>query len=92
MSVKAKLYVAFIVLAGAAVLFGHLSRWESHDPLRYLTYMALAVAASRLKVSLPFIAGGMSVFFVYVLFAIMEFSLPETLFLGCIATLFQSFS
>jgi hypothetical protein len=49
----------------------------------------LAICASRLKVSLPGISGALSVLFIFILFAIVELSLPEALFIGCSAILMQ---
>ena len=44
--------------------------------------MALAMMASRLKVALPAITGTLSVMFIFVLFGIVELSLPEALCMG----------
>jgi diguanylate cyclase (GGDEF)-like protein/putative nucleotidyltransferase with HDIG domain len=90
MSVKARLYISFIAVAGFCVLVKDLAAWESKDPSLYLWYLALAVIASQSKISLPSISGTISVFFVFILFGIVDFSLSETLFLGCLATLVQS--
>ena len=49
MSTIAKIYVAAIVVIGAAVTLAELTRWESQDPFRFLCYLALAIWASRLK-------------------------------------------
>ncbi len=90
LSFQAKVYSVIIVLVGAAILVQQLSHWEIENPPRYICYMAMAVAASRLRVSLPTIWGGMSLFLVFVLFGVMEFTVAETLFMGCMATLLQS--
>ncbi len=89
MSQIAKLYVSAVVLIGAAVTLAVLVRWESQDVFRFLCYLALAIFASRLKVSLPGISGALSVLFIFILFAIVELSLPEALFIGCSAILMQ---
>ena len=89
MSLIAKIYVAAIVVIGAAVAVSELARWQSQDLVRFLCYLALAVIASRLKVSLPGITGALSVLFIFILFAIVELSLPEALFIGCSAILMQ---
>jgi diguanylate cyclase (GGDEF)-like protein/putative nucleotidyltransferase with HDIG domain len=89
MSSIAKIYISGIVLIGAAVTVVELAQWESHDFIRFLSYLALAVVASRLKVSLPGISGALSVLFIFILFAIVELSLPEALFIGCAAILVQ---
>jgi diguanylate cyclase (GGDEF)-like protein/putative nucleotidyltransferase with HDIG domain len=80
------------LIVGGCVLLTQLSPWQSQDPLRYICYLLMAVVSYRLTVSVPGIAGAMSLFFAYVLFGVVEFSLPETLFLGCLATLLHSIS
>ena len=90
MSLQARIYSIFIVVVGTCILLQQLSHWEIDDPARYTCYLAMAVAASRLRISLPMIWGGMSLFLVFVLFGVMEFTIAETLFMGCMATLLQS--
>jgi diguanylate cyclase (GGDEF)-like protein/putative nucleotidyltransferase with HDIG domain len=89
MSSFAKIYISAIVLIGAAITVVELARWQSADLIRFLCYLALAIFASRLKVSLPGISGALSVLFIFILFAIVELSLPEALFIGCSAILIQ---
>ncbi|HLJ46422.1 MAG TPA: HD domain-containing phosphohydrolase [Bryobacteraceae bacterium] len=91
MSGKAKLYIGFIITVGGFILVSELTRWESQDVLRYLCYLILAVLSSRLKVTLPGVTGTMSVFFIFILFGVVQFSLSETLLLGCSATLLQCY-
>ena len=85
----AKIYVSAVVVTGAAVMVAELMHWQSQDVVRFLCYLALALFASRLKVSLPGISGALSVLFIFILFAIVELSLPEALFIGCSAILLQ---
>jgi len=89
MSLIAKIYVAAIVAIGAACTVTQLAHWASHDLVRFVCYLGLAVLASRLKVSLPGISGALSVLFIFILFAIVELSLPEALVIGCSAILMQ---
>jgi hypothetical protein len=77
MSLIAKIYVSAIVVIGAAFTVTELAHWGTQDFVRFLCYLALAVMASRLKVSLPGISGALSVLFIFILFAIVELSLPE---------------
>jgi diguanylate cyclase (GGDEF)-like protein/putative nucleotidyltransferase with HDIG domain len=72
------------------VLCTALRHWESADLARFACYLAVAVLASGLKVQLPGIDGTMSVNFLFILLGVMELSLPETLVIGCTATLVQS--
>ena len=72
------------------VLGSALWHWQSADLARFVCYLAVAVLASGLKVQLPGIDGTMSVNFLFILLGVMELSLPETLLIGCTATLVQS--
>src|SRR5258708_38584173 len=89
MTRKAKLFISFVITVGGFILANEMDLWESPDILRYLCYLILAVLSSRLKVNLPGIAGTMSLFFIFVLFGIMRLTLPETMLIGCAATLAQ---
>src|ERR1700688_1944061 len=90
MSTATKLFVGITVSIGMVVLCFALWHWQSHDLTRFFCYLAVAVLASGLKVQLPGIDGTMSVNFLFILLGVMELSLPETLIIGCTATLVQS--
>jgi len=90
MSTRTKLFVGSTAALGAAVLTFALLHWQSADLTRFLCYLAVALLASSLKVQLPGIDGTMSVNFLFILLGAMELSLPETLVIGCTATLVQS--
>jgi diguanylate cyclase (GGDEF)-like protein/putative nucleotidyltransferase with HDIG domain len=90
MSVKTKLFVGITAVIGLMVLSSAFSHWHSTDVTRFLCYLAVAVLASGLKVQLPGIDGTMSVNFLFILLGVVELSLPETLAIGCTATLMQS--
>jgi len=90
LSVQTKAFVALTASCGVVTLVYGLSHWQSHDPMRFLCYLAVAVLASGLKVQLPGIDGTMSVNFLFILLGVLELSLPETLVIGCTATLVQS--
>jgi putative nucleotidyltransferase with HDIG domain len=87
---RASIYIALIVLAGSLVLGHGLAHWTSHDWPRYLSYYAIALLASGMKVTLPSVSGTMSMNFLFVLIGIAEFSLSETLVMGCFGILVQS--
>src|SRR5215470_5336385 len=90
LSLQTKAFVAITALAGAVVLIFALFHWQSQDPMRFACYLAVAILASGLKVQLPGIDGTMSVNFLFILLGVLELSLPETLVIGCTATLVQS--
>lgn len=90
MSAQTKLFVGITVSIGFMVLGSAIWHWQSADLTRFLCYLAVAVLASGLKVQLPGIDGTMSVNFLFILLGVVELSLPETLVIGCTATLVQS--
>ena len=53
--------------------------WKSTDPLRYLTVLLLALAASTLEIDLPRMRSTLSGGFIFVLMGIAEFSLAQTM-------------
>jgi diguanylate cyclase (GGDEF)-like protein/putative nucleotidyltransferase with HDIG domain len=63
----------------------------SHDSLKFLCYLIIALVASRLKVNLPGITGTMSVNFLFLLLGVLELSLSETMAIGCAAVVVQCF-
>jgi len=90
LSIQTKAFVGITALVGAVVLGFSLSHWQSQDPTRFVCYLVVALPASGLKVQLPGIDGTMSVNFLFILLGVLELSLPETLVIGCTASLAQS--
>jgi diguanylate cyclase (GGDEF)-like protein/putative nucleotidyltransferase with HDIG domain len=90
LSIQTKAFVGMTVSIGIVVLAFSLSHWQSQDLMRFACYLAVALLASGLKVQLPGIDGTMSVNFLFILLGVLELSLPETLVIGCTATLVQS--
>ncbi|PYX42212.1 MAG: hypothetical protein DMG81_02035, partial [Acidobacteria bacterium] len=91
MSLSARLYIGVIVALGSAVLVVGAMHPHTSQPVRFVCYLLVAVAASRLKVNLPGITGTMSVNFLFILLGVLELSFAETLALGCAAILTQCF-
>src|SRR5664279_1098157 len=89
MSIRAKMFIAVTVTLGAWALGHSVWHYQSTDLPRFACYLLVAVLASSLKIQLPGIDGTMSVNFLFILLGILELSLPETLLLGCTATLAQ---
>jgi diguanylate cyclase (GGDEF)-like protein/putative nucleotidyltransferase with HDIG domain len=90
LSIQTKAFVGITASMGVVVLGFALWHWQSHDLMRFACYLAVAVLASGLKVQLPGIDGTMSVNFLFILLGVLELSLPETLVIGCTASLMQS--
>jgi diguanylate cyclase (GGDEF)-like protein/putative nucleotidyltransferase with HDIG domain len=89
MPFRAKVFIAITTAVGIAVGARAFLLCHVHDPVRFLSYLTIAVLASRLKVRLPGIDGTMSVNFLFVLLGVLELSLAETLVIGCAAGLAQ---
>ena len=89
LSRKAILYISVVSAVGMLVLILGLYRWESSDTARYFCYFALALLTTGLKVNLPAITGTLSVNFLFILMGIVELTLPQTVLMGCAATLVQ---
>jgi diguanylate cyclase (GGDEF)-like protein/putative nucleotidyltransferase with HDIG domain len=89
MSGRARLFIAATGAVGIWSLVHALWHWQSADLARFVCYLLVAVLASSLKIQLPGIDGTMSVNFLFILLSVLELSLPETLVLGCTATLAQ---
>lgn len=92
MSIKARLFIGTTVTLGALALTYASLHWQTADLTRFICYLLVAVLASGLKVQLPGIDGTMSVNFLFILLGVLELSLPETMILGCTATLAQCLS
>jgi diguanylate cyclase (GGDEF)-like protein/putative nucleotidyltransferase with HDIG domain len=86
---QAQAFIFLTAALGAAVIGNSALHWESHDGLRFVCYLVVAVLASGLKVQLPGIDATMSVNFLFILIGILELSLPETLVIGCASGLVQ---
>ncbi|HXW93485.1 MAG TPA: HD domain-containing phosphohydrolase [Terriglobales bacterium] len=90
MSTRTKLFVGIAVSLGMVVIGSAFRHLHSADLTRLVCYLIVAILASGLKVQLPGIDGTMSVNFLFILLGVVELSLPETLLIGCAATLVQS--
>src|ERR1700676_4922415 len=89
MSIRARLFIGATAALGMWALAHALWHWQSVDLTRFVCYLLVAVLASSLKVQLPGLDGTMSVNFLFILLSVLELNLPETLVLGCTATLAQ---
>jgi len=89
MSIRARLFIGATASLGMWALAHAVWHWQSVDLTRFVCYLLVAVLASSLKVQLPGLDGTMSVNFLFILLSVLELNLPETLVLGCTATLAQ---
>jgi diguanylate cyclase (GGDEF)-like protein/putative nucleotidyltransferase with HDIG domain len=89
MSKRATLFIGMTAAIGVSVFAYALAHWQSTGLERFACYLIIAVLSSGLKIQLPGIDGTMSVNFLFILLGVLELSLPETLIVGCTATLVQ---
>ncbi|MGP8271838.1 MAG: diguanylate cyclase domain-containing protein [Terracidiphilus sp.] len=90
MPIRAKVFIAVTLALGVAELATACLHPRSDNLLKFVCYLAIAVAASTMKVKLPGMDCTMSVNFLFVLLGVVELSLAETLVIGCAAAFVQS--
>jgi len=90
MPLRARIYIAFVLIAGFGCFAYALRGFRCPDPAHYLCQLAVAAVASALKVNLPGILSTLSVGYVFVVLSLMEFGYAETMLLACVATAVQS--
>jgi diguanylate cyclase (GGDEF)-like protein/putative nucleotidyltransferase with HDIG domain len=88
---KAQAFIGITVFTGFTLLAIGLYHGQWSDPNRYLYYLALAVLASGLKVTLPGVTGTMSVIFLFILIGIRELSLAQTLLMSSAGVVIQCY-
>jgi diguanylate cyclase (GGDEF)-like protein/putative nucleotidyltransferase with HDIG domain len=84
-------FIALQLLIGLPLLPYALWHWQSENVLRLVCFTTVALGASLLKVRLPGIQATMSANFLFILLGILDLSYPETLLVGCLGALVQSF-
>jgi diguanylate cyclase (GGDEF)-like protein len=84
---NARIYVLGISLVGATVFFLNAAQFRPRNIPLFLLYLLAAVCTSWLNLRIPINLGGFPTGFLLVLLGIVELSLPEVLFIGCMATL-----
>ena len=87
---RANAYIALVIATGVALFSTALWNWTTEDWPRFLSFCAIALVASRMKVKLPGVTGTVSMNFLFVLISVAALSRGETLVLGCLGMLFQS--
>ena len=87
----ARVYMTAIILLGILMAGVGSFSWRWKDPVLFLSLLIVAMLGSGLKVSLPGSRGTISVSHVFVLVALAELSLSQTLILSIAATLVQCY-
>jgi hypothetical protein len=83
----ARFYIALVCAAGFLIGAVTLAQadWQSGHTFQFLVYLVFAALASRLKVTLPGVAGTLSVNFIFILPGAMDLGRAETLIISCVA-------
>ncbi len=89
MTISAKLFIGAMAAVGVTALAGGLMQWECKDPVRFLSFLIIAVVASRLKIKLPGTNSNMSVNLPFILIAVAEMSFPETVLIAAFSAFIQ---
>ena len=82
-------YARLMVLAGVLLVAMVCLDWHSQDLRRFVMFAAVVAVCACLKVRLPGMTGTLSIGFVPLLVAIVEFSLSEAVILAIIAAVMQ---
>jgi diguanylate cyclase (GGDEF)-like protein/putative nucleotidyltransferase with HDIG domain len=90
MPIRAKIFIAIITAAGAALFGTALLHWHDNSLLQFGCFVLIAMLASTMKVRLPGMESTMSVHFLVILLGVLQLSLGETLVIGSAAALVQS--
>jgi len=86
----ARLYAGITLTLGVASLIHGIAGTHTDIPARLVWYLVLGLVSSVLKVSLPGIAGTLSVNFLFILLGLAELNLGETMLIGCTGAILQS--
>ena len=90
MHAQAKLFIAAVCFIGFASAGNGLWKWQSDDPVRFITYLVLAMLSARFSITLPSIPGTISAAFVFQFLSIIELSLAEALAISWLAVVAQN--
>jgi diguanylate cyclase (GGDEF)-like protein/putative nucleotidyltransferase with HDIG domain len=90
LGVPAATFVFTQLIGGLPLLPYAILHWRSDDVFRFVCFLAVALAASVLKVRLPGIKATMSANFLFILVGIIDLSYSETLLMGCLGGLVQT--
>ncbi len=88
---KSRAFILMMAVLGAVSIGMGVVQWHSTNMVQFIAYLAIALLASGLKVSLPGVSGNMSVNFLFVLLSIQELGLAQALIVGGLAAMVQIF-
>lgn len=88
---KARTYITVVSVLGILALAMAVIRWESADILKFASFLAVAVASSGIRLTVPGAVSPLPLTFLFVLFGVAELSLAETVILAGVITFAQCF-
>ncbi len=88
--IAARLFIAAIGLAGLTGMALTFHGWTPELQPRFIVYLFLALATSRMRVSFPGMEGSISPSFVLVALSLMDLAAPQTLFLAVASAAVQT--
>ena len=91
MSAKAKAFIGAVMMVGLVAFAAAVLQWKPQHLAQFACYLAIALMASGLKITLPEINGTMSVNFLFVLLGVQELGFAQTMALGLLSALVQIF-
>ena len=92
LNLGARLFAGSVIAAGAMVLVAvGAARLSSRNIAEFICYLLVVLLASRLKIALPEVTDTMAINFMFVLVGVLDLSFAETLMLGSVGVLLQSF-
>ncbi|MCX6630188.1 MAG: hypothetical protein NTW28_21430, partial [Candidatus Solibacter sp.] len=80
---SARIYVLAVTATALAVGGHSASTWRTVDMGQFLLYLACGILCSNLKVGLPGITGTLSVNYLFILAAVTDLTLAQTVAIGC---------
>jgi hypothetical protein len=86
----AKIYIALILVSGAAVLLVAAESWSLVNAPQFLTLLGFAAVASTLKIRIPGVESTMSPNFVFLLLAMLVCSFSQVMVIALASALLQS--
>ncbi len=79
----ARLFLALVLAAGAAVLAQTAIFWWSPDLIKFGAFLAVSLFSAGARVRVPGVSGAFSLSYLFVLLALLELTAPETILLAC---------
>ena len=85
-----KAFIGFMVMAAAAAIANAVLHGHSWHPYLALTLLAVAMATSRMKVTIPGINGSMSMNLPFLILSVITLSATESILIACASSAIQT--